>query len=64
VGAAVSTAAGDHIDVVVTKDWNPLEPEVIEHKWYAPGIGMVREETVAGGHGSVELIEHRRGVAG
>ena len=27
---------GSYDDVVVTEDWNPLEPEVIEEKSYAP----------------------------
>ena len=32
---------GTYEDVVVTEDWTPLEPEVIENKWYAPGVGMI-----------------------
>ena len=31
-------------DVVQTKDWTPIEPEVFELKYYAPGIGMIKEE--------------------
>lgn len=42
--------------VVVTKDWSPLEPSVIEHKYYARGIGVVLEELVAGGTERVELV--------
>ncbi len=29
-------------------DWNPLEPAVLEYKYYAPGVGVVREEVIAG----------------
>ena len=61
-GESVSTPVGDHEDVVVTEDWNPLEPEVIENKWYAPGIGKVREEHVRGGTGTVELVAFTPGA--
>lgn len=44
--------------VVVTEEWSPLEPETIEHKYYAPGVGLLREETVEGGEGFAELVEH------
>ena len=30
-------------DCVVTKDYSPLEPDVFERKYYAPGIGMFLE---------------------
>ena len=30
-------------DCVVTKDFSPLEPGVAEHKYYAPGIGLIME---------------------
>jgi hypothetical protein len=43
--------------VVVTRDWSPLDPGVAEHKHYAPGIGLVREETVEGDASFVELVE-------
>ena len=56
-GVTVSVPAGDFTDVIVTRDWNPLEPEVIEEKYFAPGIGLVREEKVAGGPGEGLLIE-------
>jgi hypothetical protein len=63
VGVTVSTPVGDHEDVLVTEDWNPLEPEVVEHKWYAPGIGNVREEHVRGASGVVVLVEFTPGTA-
>ncbi|HYN33482.1 MAG TPA: hypothetical protein VES40_12715 [Ilumatobacteraceae bacterium] len=53
----VSTPAGNFDAVVNTRDWTPLEPEVIEEKSYARGVGKVREEKVAGGDGMVELVE-------
>ena len=50
-------------DVVVTGDWNPLEPKVVEEKYYAPGVGMILETTTVGGTGRVELRSHTGGAA-
>jgi hypothetical protein len=55
VGASRTVARGDYGDVVVIKEWNPLEPDVIEQKYYAPGIGVIAEETLAGGDDRSEL---------
>jgi hypothetical protein len=56
-GETVSVPFGDFEDVLVTTDWNPLEPEVIEEKYYAPGIGLVYETKVAGDTGEGVLID-------
>jgi hypothetical protein len=61
VGATVDVPAGHYEDVVITKDWNPLEPEMIEQKQYAPGVGPVHEQLVAGGDGLLELVEFHAG---
>jgi hypothetical protein len=58
---AVSTpydSFGD--DVLVTKDWNPLEPDILEHKYYAPGIGLIGETKVTGPSEKVELIDFKK----
>src|SRR5262249_34205866 len=34
---------------VLTEEWTPLEPGVIDHKHYRRGVGTVLEETVKGG---------------
>ena len=47
---------GSFVDLLVIEEWNPLEPEVIEHKYYARGIGLVLELQTAGGSGRVELV--------
>jgi hypothetical protein len=44
-------------DVLVTKDWNPLEPHILEHKYYAPGIGLIGETKVTGPPEKIELID-------
>jgi hypothetical protein len=61
VGISHSIALGDYDDVVVTEDWNPLEPDVVEHKWYARDVGMIAEAAVAGGDERAELVEFAPG---
>jgi hypothetical protein len=58
MSASVSVPAGDFSDVVVIREWNPLEPDVVEEKYHAPGVGVVLEVVVEGGEGRLELIEH------
>ena len=55
VGTTKAIAQGQYSDVVVIKEWSPLEPEVVEQKYYAPGIGVIAEETLSGGHETAEL---------
>jgi hypothetical protein len=56
---SVSTPAGDFDDVVVTRDWTPLEPDLIEQKTYASGVGLVGESTEVDGEEieNVVLVE-------
>jgi hypothetical protein len=44
-------------DVLVTRDWSPLDPGVVEHKHYAAGVGLVREEAVEGESSRVDLVD-------
>jgi hypothetical protein len=46
---------------MLTKEWTPLEPSVIDHKYYVRGIGTVLEQTVKGGNERNELVSFRRG---
>ena len=46
---------------MLTKEWTPLEPGVVDHKYYARGIGTVLEQTVKGGSERNELVAFRRG---
>jgi hypothetical protein len=46
---------------MLTKEWTPLEPGVLDHKYYARGIGTVLEQTVKGGNERNELVSFRRG---
>jgi len=61
-GGSQTVAGGSYDDVLVTEDWNPLAPDTIENKVYAPGVGLVFEEKVAGGSGQIELISFAPGV--
>jgi hypothetical protein len=57
------TVAGqDYEGLLVTEEWNPLEPDAVEEKSYAPGIGLVLEVVTAGGEGRVELTEFTPGA--
>ena len=47
---------------MLTKEWTPLEPGVIDHKYYVRGIGTVLEQTVKGGNERNELVSFRRGT--
>jgi hypothetical protein len=49
----------DH--ALLTKEWSPLEPGVIDHKWYARGIGDVKEKTMKGGKEIVRLVRFHSG---
>jgi hypothetical protein len=45
---------------LLTKEWTPLEPGVIDHKFYVRGIGMVKETTVKGPREVNALLVIRR----
>lgn len=42
-GIAVTTDFGTFTNCIKTRNWTRLEPDVIEHKYYAPGYGLVKE---------------------
>ncbi len=48
--------AGAYRRVVRTEDINPLEPGVVEHKFYARGVGTVRTKLVEGGRERAVLV--------
>jgi len=55
-GLTVTVSYGTFTECIKTADCNALEPdEPIEYKYYAPGIGMIKEE-VAGTNEVLELI--------
>jgi hypothetical protein len=52
---------GSYQQVVTTENTSPLEPNVLEHKWYAKGVGPVREALLSGGHGDTVLLKYTKG---
>jgi hypothetical protein len=52
---------GSFDGVLKTKDTTPLEPDVVEHKFYAEGIGPVLAVAISGGGGREELVSFTRG---
>jgi hypothetical protein len=53
---SVTIPFGSFDNVVKTKDYTPLEPDLLEHKYYAQGIGLIKEVNVNTGE-EVFLIE-------
>jgi hypothetical protein len=58
--ARVRTPAASSRHALLTREWTPLEPGVVDHKLYVKGVGTVLEETVKGGDELNELVAVRR----
>jgi hypothetical protein len=52
----VTVPFGTFDRVVTTKDYTPLEPNMLEHKYYARGVGLVLSVAVKGGPERLELV--------
>ncbi len=48
-GQSVTVPAGTFDRCLQTREFTPLEPDVNENKWYAPGVGLVLERDIATG---------------
>jgi hypothetical protein len=59
VDEQVTVPFGTFRQCLKTKDFTPLEPDVLEHKYYANGMGPVLAVAVRGGGGREELIAFR-----
>jgi hypothetical protein len=53
----IEVPVGAYDQVVMTKDFTPLEPDVLEQKYYARGVGMILAVQIRGGTGAEELVE-------
>ena len=53
---SVTVPAGTYTNVLLTKEWTPLEPDVLDHKFYVRGIGEVREVAVKGPKEELTLV--------
>ena len=54
---SVSVPYGSFNNCLQTKEWTPLEPGVITHKYYVSGVGLVLEKMVKGGSEQLKLVE-------
>jgi hypothetical protein len=52
----VTVSAGSFSNCLQTGDYTPIEPDVLEHKFFAPGVGLVLEVVPETGE-QIELIE-------
>jgi hypothetical protein len=56
----VSIGLGNYQNCCKIKDWNPLEPNIVEHKFYSQEVGnLVLEKKVTGKSEKVELVEFK-----
>jgi hypothetical protein len=54
-------ASGSYSKLLMTRETTPLEPGLLEYKFYARGVGQVLGITVAGGSDRQELLSMARG---
>jgi len=46
LGGQLTVPAGAYSETILTEDWTPLEPDQLERKTYAPGVGQIAEGSV------------------
>jgi hypothetical protein len=61
VAEQVEVPFGHFTRALLTKDFTPLEPDVLEYKFYARRVGPVRTLAVSGGGGSEVLVRYKAG---
>jgi hypothetical protein len=59
----VEVAAGKFDDVLMTEDTTRIHPDVLEHKFYARGVGPVLILGLSGGKAWEELVHFKNGSA-
>jgi hypothetical protein len=57
--ASVTVPYGAFKPSLSTEEWSPVEPQM-EQKFYAPGVGDIKEQVVAGGHEQFVLVSVTR----
>jgi hypothetical protein len=55
----VTVPFGTFYNCIMTEEWSPLEPGVVEHKYYASGIGNIKTIMIKGGNEVSELTEKK-----
>jgi hypothetical protein len=56
----VKVPFGSYADALLTEEWTPLEPDVLDNKYYVRGIGQVREVAVKGDPEELSLARIQR----
>jgi hypothetical protein len=64
LGEMVDVRYGHFDDVLLTRDTTALEPNVLEYKFYADGVGPVLTLGISGGSGREELVSMDRAPEG
>ena len=45
-GLTITIPLGTYSNCIKTRNWTDLEPDLNEYKYYAPGVGLIKEENV------------------
>ena len=53
---SVTVPFGSFKDAMVTEEWTPLEPDVVDNKFYVRGVGEIREVAVEGPKEELRLV--------
>ncbi len=61
LSAPVSVPYKSFSGTVLTKEWTPLEPDVLDHKYYVQGIGTVKETSVKAPLEELMLVDVKTG---
>jgi hypothetical protein len=61
VSASLTIPYGDFDDLLRTEHTTPLAPELVEHRYHAPGVGLVYALAAEGGDEVVELVSFTAG---
>ena len=54
--ATATVPYGSFTGLLKTKDFSPLEPAVVEHKFFLRGVGSILEKEVRGGNERLALV--------
>ncbi len=57
---SIKVPTGSYDNVLLTKDWTPLETTVVENKWYVKGVGLIRSLMVQGGEEDMQLTKIKK----
>ncbi len=60
-GQSLTVPAGGYTGVIRTLEFTRLEPTVIDNKFYAPGVGIIREASATGPRETADLVSFTHG---